>query len=208
MRVIFEGVDLMGKTTLVEAVNKELIRRGYTSYARHAIKSTDIGNSLYRIASSHGVYDNAHVKQLLFAACKHLELEEQSEIAKDSIPEPIFLVDRWWPSAVVYGDQTIDETLTMVNHRNYVTTDLIFYIDFDQDLFKSRLADVHGGWEADALEPDLEKAIGLARRYDALIVSHVDNKITVWPNDPLEQTVHTTADKIVKEYVNVNIKRG
>ena len=208
MRVIFEGVDLMGKTTLVEAVNKELIRRGYTSYARHAIKSTDIGNSLYRIASSHGVYDNEHVKQLLFAACKHLELEEQSEIAKDSIPEPIFLVDRWWPSAAVYGGQTVDETLTMVNHMNYVTTDLIFYINFDKDLFKSRLVDVHGGLEADALEPDLEKAIVLANLYEREVLPSISNLITVWPNDPLEQSVHTTADKIIKEYVNVNIKRG
>lgn len=195
MRFIFEGVDLMGKTTLIKAVNSELIRRGFHSHYRHSIKSTDVGTKLYECTGK-----DAYTNSLIIAACKRYELEVQRELVERGGTEQIFLMDRWWLSAVVYGGLDIRETVRMVYHEDYVRTDLLFYIKFDQDLFKSRLADI-GGQNADHLEPDLDKAIHLCGTYEHNL-SFVDNLVTVWPNDSLEQKTQMVANRIMEEVVN------
>lgn len=189
---IFEGIDHVGKSTIVDMVSKELtkIKRSHSQYSFPGKKTGTLGRLIYDLHHDNGSIKSEFIdnesKQILHVAA-HIDT-----LKKDIIPDlkegKIVLLDRSWWSTIAYGigDGLGKETLNDIILPEKKIIDKIeniiyFYIirkDIEQDF-------------------DNNKAICILQAYDELCQSEKQYVVKVKNNDSLESVTKFIVDTIM-----------
>lgn len=190
--VIFEGIDHVGKSTIVDMVGKVLTenKQSNTQYSFPGKKEGTLGRLIYDLHHDKGSIKSEFIdnesKQILHVAA-HIDT-----LKKDIIPDlkegKIVLLDRSWWSTVAYGigDGLEKETLKDIILPEKKIIDKIeniiyFYItreDIEHDF-------------------DNNKTICILQAYDELCQSEMHHVVRVKNNDSLESVAKFIVDTIM-----------
>ena len=199
MRIILEGCDLAGKSTLAKAVVEELKFKGYRAELRHGCRSTSEGKALYKLAMDLPDLDDME-RQSLFSIMRSQELKYQAQ-CKDTI----FVMDRWWRSGYAYGGLSLRALERLSFHREDLSTnDTTYIIEYNEEIYKRRFAE-RSGEQLDAFDFKYKDKIAeIAERFKAF----EDNRgVNMLPASfDLESTKGRIVQKFEEMYISKNYK--
>ena len=137
MRIILEGCDLAGKSTLAKAVVEELKFKGYRAELRHGCRSTFAGKVLYDTAMALNDLDDME-RQSLFSIMRSQELKYQAQCTNT-----IFVMDRWWRSAYAYGGLSLRALERLSLHREDLSVRMMttYIIEYNEAIYERRFAE-------------------------------------------------------------------
>ena len=136
MRIILEGCDLAGKSTLAAAVVEELKFRGYRAEYRHGCRNTPVGKALYNMVMTLPELEDME-RQALFSVMRSHELKYQEQCKNT-----LFIMDRWWRSGYAYGGLTKHELRKISFHKEDLSEyDDTYLIEFNEEIYKRRFAE-------------------------------------------------------------------
>ena len=199
MRVILEGCDLAGKSTLAKAVVEELKFRNYRVEYRHGCRATPEGKLLYHMATSLKGLDDME-RQSLFSIMRSQELKYQAQCTNT-----IFVMDRWWRSAYAYGGLSLRALERLSLHREDLSVnDETYIIEYNEAIYERRFAERPNS-QLDAFDIKYkEKTAELASRFKAFEGNRCVNMIPA--TFDIESTAHRIVQNIEDKYISKNYK--
>lgn len=141
--IVFDGVDGTGKTTLVQKVEKKLLKEGYKVLLTREPGGTSLGEKVREILLSDDKMD-LRTQLLLFTAVRneHLEKVIYPAVKKGYI----VLCDRFIDSSIVYQGDKLgkDEVLKAHYFMETNPADITFTVDTQEDVLLKRLTEKKG----------------------------------------------------------------
>lgn len=192
----FEGIDGVGKTTVIEAVKQKLDEQGYRVIILREPGSTQLGEKIRDILKSN-TPRRGYSEMLLFQASRSEMIETY---LKDNTQNDIVLIDRYIDSTVAYQGYGEGHNLEFINIVNdYVTRDYqpvkTFYITVPQHISEERRQ--VDGREVDKLDGDVSFRQRVINGYQDVVENNPE-RIVIVENIHLHQAV----DKIIEEIEN------
>ena len=199
MRIVLEGCDLAGKSTLAKAVVEELKFRGYRVELRHGCRSTPEGKALYKLAMDLKDLDDME-RQSLFSIMRSQELKYQAQCKNT-----IFVMDRWWRSGYAYGGLSHPELLKLSLHKNDLSKwDDTYIIKYNEEIYKRRFAE-RSGEQLDAFDHKYKDKIKeIASRFNSFFGD--SGVFTIPASFEIEASKDAIVRRIENKYTSKNYK--
>ena len=199
MRIILEGCDLAGKSTLAQAVVEELKFKGYRAEYRHGCRNTPEGRLLYNVAMDVPGLDDME-RQSLFSIMRSQELKYQAQCKNT-----IFIMDRWWRSAYAYSGLSLRALERLSLHRDDLSVnDETYIIEYNEEIYKRRFSERPNS-QLDAFDIEYKNKIAeIASRFKTFEGNRCVNMIPA--SFDIESTTQRIVGTIESKYISKNYK--
>lgn len=166
--IAFEGIDGSGKSTIVNEIRDELMRRDFSVLVNREPGTTEIGAKLRNLLKSN-VPRSKRTELFIQEACR-VDIVEQ-RILPNLHKYDYILNDRYIDSTVAYQGAGNGNDQGLINELNILATrdikpDLTFFIDTDFEIARSRVLKREG--VKDTFDKDREYAKRVYNAYRRL----------------------------------------
>lgn len=182
--IAFEGIDGSGKSTIIDDVKDELMRRGFSVLINREPGTTEMGDKLRALLKS-DVPRSKRTELFIQEACRVDIIERR--ILPNLHKYDYILNDRYIDSTVAYQGAGNGNDQGLINELNILATrdikpDLTFFIDTDFEIARARVLKRKG--VKDDFDKDREYAKRVYNAYHRLC--NRSDIITINNNDNIE----------------------